>query len=94
MTFTSTSFKKVKGKKYVLEGNLTIKDVTQKVKFDVTFNGIGKNPWGMTIAAFKATSTIKRNDYNLKWNAALEAGGVLVSEEVAINLNMEFVKAK
>ena len=94
MKFKSTSFKKVEGKKYVLEGELTIRDVTKKVKFDVVYNGTGKNPWGMTVAGFKATTVINRMDYNLKWNKALEAGGVLVSEDVNIKVNMEMVKGK
>lgn len=92
--FKGTSFKKVDGKKYILEGDLTIRDITKKVKFDVTYYGIGKNPWGMTIAGFKAKTTVNRMDYNLKWNKALEAGGVLVSEDVVININMEMVKGK
>ena len=94
MKFKGTSFKKVDGKKYVLEGELTIRDVTKKVKFDVVYFGTSKNPWGMTVAGFKATSKINRMDYNLKWNKALEAGGVLVGEEVTINVALEMVKAK
>jgi polyisoprenoid-binding protein YceI len=92
LTFKSTSFKKVSGNKYVLEGELTIRDVTKKVKFDVTYNGQAKSPWGQTAAGFKATTTINRQDYNLKWNKALEAGGVLVSDVVTINLKLEFIK--
>ena len=94
LKFKSTSFKKVEGKKYILEGELTIRDVTKKVKFDVTYNGTGKNPWGMTVAGFKASTVINRTDYNLKWNKTLEAGGVLVSEDVTISVNMEMVKGK
>ena len=92
--FKGTSFKKVEGKKYVLEGELTIRDITKKVKFDVMYNGTGKNPWGMTVAGFKATTSINRMDYNLKWNKALEAGGVLVGEDVKISVNLEMVKGK
>ena len=60
----------------------------------MVYNGTGKNPWGMTVAGFKATTVINRTDYNLKWNKALEAGGVLVSEDVNISVNMEMVKGK
>ncbi len=94
MKFKGTSFKKVDGKNYVLEGELTIRDVTKKVKFDVVYYGTNKNPWGMTVAGFKAKSTINRTDYNLKWNKALETGGVLVGEDVAINVNLEMIKSK
>ncbi len=94
MKFKGTSFKKVEGKKYILEGELTIRDITKKVKFDVVYGGTAKNPWGMTVAGFKASTTINRLDYNLKWNKALEAGGVLVGEEVTVKVNMEMVKGK
>ena len=94
MKFKGTSFKKVSGNNYVLEGDLTIRDVTKKVKFDVVYYGTSKNPWGMTVAGFKAKSSINRMDYKLKWNAALEAGGVLVGEEVGISVNLELVKGK
>jgi polyisoprenoid-binding protein YceI len=92
--FKGTSFKKVEGKKYILEGELTIRNVTKKVTFNVIYNGTAKNPWGMTVASFKASTTINRMDYDLKWNKTLEAGGVLVSEEVSIKVNMEMVKGK
>lgn len=94
MTFKSTSFKKVSDKKYVLEGDLTIRDITKKVKFDVVFGGTVKDPWGNIKAGFKATGEINRFDYNLKWNSVTEAGGAVVSKEVAIVLNLEFAQQK
>ncbi|MGN6568811.1 MAG: YceI family protein [Flavipsychrobacter sp.] len=94
MTFTSTSFKKIRGNMYALEGNLTIRDVTKKVKFGVLYGGTVKDPWGNIKAGFKATSTISRKAYNLKWNALTEAGGAVVGDEVTINLNMEFAQQK
>ena len=93
-TFKSTSFKKVKGNKYELKGNLTIRDVTKPVTFDVTFGGTVKDPWGNTKAGFKATTTIKRLEYGLKWNSMIETGGAVVSDEVAITVNLELKKAK
>ena len=92
MKFKSTSFKKVNGKNYLLEGDLTIRDVTKKVKFEVVYNGTVKDPWGNTKAGFKAKSKINRFDYGLKWNAAVEAGGLVVSNEVEIILNIELKK--
>jgi polyisoprenoid-binding protein YceI len=94
MTFKSTSFKKVDENKYKLVGNLTIKDVTKSVTFDVTYGGTAKDPWGNTKAGFKASTTIDRFDYGLKWNAATEAGGAVVSKEVAIQVRMELTQAK
>jgi polyisoprenoid-binding protein YceI len=92
LTFKGTSFKKVSGNKYTLEGELTIKDVTKKVKFDVTYNGQAKSPWGQTAAGFKATSSINRFDYGLTWSKALEAGGLLVGDIVNITLKLELIK--
>lgn len=94
MKFKSTSLKKVSGNKYTLEGDLTIRDVTKKVKFDVVFGGTIKDPWGNTRAGFKATGAINRFDYNLKWNTLTEAGGAVVGKEVNITLNLEFVQGK
>ena len=92
LTFKSTSFKKTSGNEYVLEGNLTIKGITKKVKFNVTYNGQARSPWGQTAAGFKATSSINRTEYGLTWNKALEAGGVLVGEKVDITLKLELIK--
>lgn len=94
MTFKSTSFKKVGGNKYALEGDLTIRDITKKVKFDVTYGGTVKDPWGNTKAGFKAKGTINRFDYNLKWNTLTEAGGAVVGKDVEITLNLEFGQQK
>jgi len=92
MTFTSTSFRKVTDKKYQLTGNLTIRDITKPVVFDVTYGGTVKDPWGNTKAGFKATAKINRFDYNLKWNTVTEMGEAVVSRDVNIVVNVEFAK--
>lgn len=94
MTFTSTSFKKVSDKKYILEGDLTIRDVTKRVKFDVTGGNTAIDPWGNTKAGFKAVTTVNRIAYGLKWNKAVEAGGWVVGEDVTIVMNVELNKVK
>jgi polyisoprenoid-binding protein YceI len=94
MTFKSTSFKKVSGNKYTLEGNLTIRDVTKKVKFDVTYGGTVKDPYGNIKAGFKTSTKISRKAYGLKWSAMTEAGGAVVGDEVTITLKLEFAQAK
>ena len=94
MTFKSTSFKKVSGNKYKLTGNLTIRNITKTVTFDVTYGGTVKDPWGNTKAGFKATTVINRFDYNLKWNTVTEAGGAVVGKDVTIDLKLEFAQAK
>lgn len=94
MTFKGTSFKKTSGNKYTLTGDLTIRDITKKVTFDVIYNGTKNDPWGNTKAGFKLNGKINRLDYNLKWNVALEAGGVLVGEDVNIVCDIELAKQK
>ena len=94
MTFKSTSFKKGKGNNYVLEGDLTTRDVTKKMKFDVVYGGTMADPWGNTKAGFKTTGKISRKAFNLKWNTMTEAGGAVVGDEVTLILKMEFAKAK
>jgi polyisoprenoid-binding protein YceI len=94
MTFKSTSFKKGKGNTYVMEGDLTIRDVTKKMKFDVVYGGTTKDPWGNIKAGFKTTGTISRKAFNLIWNTLTEAGGAVVGDEVAITLKLEYAQAK
>lgn len=74
-------------------GNLTINGVTKPVKLDVDFGGINVDPWGQTKAGFSFEGKINRSDFGLNWNAALEAGGVMVSDEVKIAGELQFVKA-
>jgi polyisoprenoid-binding protein YceI len=94
MKFSSTSFKKVKGNAYVMEGNLTIRDVTKKVKWAVIYGGTVKDPWGNIKAGFKASSKINRKDFGLKWGSVTEAGGAVVGDEVRMIVNVEFAQAK
>ena len=94
ITFKSTSMKKVGDAKYVLEGDLTIRDVTKRVKFDVKYGGTVNDAWGNTKAGFKATGKINRFDYKLKYSAASEGGGLVASEDVAMNLNIIMIKKK
>lgn len=94
MTFRSISWKKVDEKNYVIEGDLTIRDITKRVAFTVVHGGTIKDPWGNTKAGFKATTVINRFDYGLKWNALMEAGGATVGKDVSITLNLQFAQKK
>lgn len=94
MTFKSTSFKKVSGNTYSLYGNLTIRNITKLVKFNVVLGGVAKDGYGNTKSGFKATTKINRFDYNLKWNKLMEAGGATVGKDITINLKLEFTKEK
>lgn len=96
ITFVSTSMKpgKVKGT-YTLIGNLTMHGVTKPITLTaIGASKIVKDPYGMERYAFKVTGNLNRKDYGLGWNAALEAGGVAVSENVRIDVNIELTKAK
>lgn len=91
--FKSTSIKKISDKKYILEGDLTIRDVTKPVKFDVTYGGTINDGFGNTRAGFKAETTINRFDYHLNWNKLVEAGSV-VSSDVHVTVTAEFLHPK
>ena len=93
MTFKSRRLEKAKGEdEYKLTGDLTIRDVTREVVFDLTFLGQGADPWGNARVGFSATTAINRRDYGLVWNTALESGGVLVGDQVKINIEAEAIK--
>jgi polyisoprenoid-binding protein YceI len=92
MTFQSTSMKSLGNNKYELTGNLTIRDVTKPVTFQVTHGGVLTTAQGAK-AGFKATTTINRFDYNLKWDRATETGGLVVGKDVTITVNVELNKA-
>ena len=94
MSFTSSSLNKVSGKKYKLKGNLTLHGVTKPVELDVTYGGKINDPWGNTRAGFKLNGSLNRTHYGLTWNKAIEAGGLLVGEEVRITGRFELMKAK
>ena len=93
MKFESTSFKPLGNNKYQLNGNLTIRDVTKPITFDVTYGGSIKTPQGAK-AGFKARATVNRFDYNLKWDRATEAGSLVVAKDVEIIINAQFNQAK
>ena len=81
------------GDKFKVAGDLTILDTTIEVVLDCQFEGTGKDPWGGTRGGIRATTTIDRRDWGLKWNQALETGGILVGNDVRIELEVQAVKA-
>ena len=89
--FKSTAVEK-DGDDYAVVGDLTIKGVTKQVKLTAEFGGIATDPWGQTKAGFTLSGKINRTDFGLTWNAALETGGVMVSEEVKILGELQFIK--
>ena len=82
-----------KGNEFKLVGDLTMHGVTREVVLDVSEEGRVRDPWGGERLGFTATTKVKRSDYGLKWNQTLEAGGVLVGDDVKISLELELLKA-
>ena len=78
---------------YTLYGDLTIKGITKRIKLDAEFGGVVKDPWGNEKAAITINGKVNRKEWGLNWNAALEAGGVLVSDEVYINCEFQLKKS-
>jgi polyisoprenoid-binding protein YceI len=91
LTFTSTAFEK-DGGDYILKGNLTLRGVTKPVELAVEYGGTATDPWGQVKAGFEANGKINRKDFGLSWGAVTEAGGVVVSDEVKLSLNVQFIK--
>lgn len=92
ITFQSTEVRNVSGDTFTLVGDLTIRDVTKRVELQGEYLGEGKDPWGGTRIAFEAQTRINRKEYGLNWNAVLETGGFLVSDEVDIVLEVQAVQ--
>ena len=91
ITFRSTRVDG-RGDSFKLTGDLTIRGTTREVVLDVTTEGRGKDPWGGERAGFSASTRIKRSEFGLTWNQLLEAGGVAVSDDVKISIDVELVK--
>ncbi|HEY8598465.1 MAG TPA: YceI family protein [Thermomicrobiales bacterium] len=92
ITFTSTRVESKGHNEFMVYGNLTVRDVTSEIAIPATFHGSGTTPFGTTVGGFNAELTINRKDFGLTWNVALETGGVLVSDNVKISLDIEAVK--
>ncbi len=92
LSFTSTALEPLGGNDYKLKGDLTIKGIVKPVTLDVEFGGTMTDPYGNVKAGFSVSGKINRKDWGLNWNSALEAGGVLVGDEVKISAEVQFVK--
>jgi polyisoprenoid-binding protein YceI len=84
--------KAAEGARFRVVGDLTIRGVTREVTLDTTYEGRGRDPWGGERVSFSATTRIDRRDFGLTWNAALEAGGVLVSNEIRIDIEAQAIR--
>ena len=89
LTFKSTAVIARGDQQFDVTGELTIRDVTKTITLPVTYLGAAKDPWGKDKVAFEAEITLNRKDYGLNWNAALEAGGFLVGDDVKVSLSIQ-----
>ncbi|MBE8715259.1 YceI family protein [Sphingobacterium hungaricum] len=93
ITFKSTSIDEKSDTDFVVKGDLTIKGITKPIEFDVECGGAGKDPWGNIKVGYTINGKLNREDFGLTWNAALETGGVMVSNEVKFSGEIQFAKS-
>lgn len=92
LTFVSKRVEKIDDSHGRIIGDLTIRGVSKEVVLDTEYAGQAKSPWGTTSAGFSAKTAINRKDWGLEWNGALETGGVLVGDQVNIDIDLEIIK--
>jgi polyisoprenoid-binding protein YceI len=92
LEFRSTGVTAVDGNEFKLNGELTIKGISRPVTLDVEFDGTARSPYGQDVFAFSATTEIDREDWGITYNMALEAGGVLISKNVKIEIEGEAIR--
>lgn len=94
MTFEANSLKKIDAENYELSGNLTIRGVSKPITLNATYGGAMKDPWGNDRVGFEVSGKLNRKDFGLTWSAVTETGGLVVSDDVKIIANVEFIKGK
>jgi polyisoprenoid-binding protein YceI len=94
LSFTGRTVEGDQKGRFRLTGDLTIRGITKPVTLDVSFEGTARDPWGGERRSYSATATIRRSDWGLTWNQAMEAGGVLVGEDVKLSLDVQLVRGE
>jgi polyisoprenoid-binding protein YceI len=92
LTFHSTTVKSMGGDRWIVEGDLTVREATRPVQLEVTFEGATGDPWGNTRIGLSAKGELDREDFGLTWNVALETGGVLVGKRVVLEIEAEAIR--
>ncbi|MGE7763777.1 YceI family protein [Peribacillus sp. NPDC096540] len=92
LTFKSTKIVKTGDDEYDVTGDVTLNGITNEETFAITFEGQGKDPWGNEKAGFSGKGKVKRSDYGLTYNAALETGGVLIGDQITLTIEIEAAK--
>jgi polyisoprenoid-binding protein YceI len=93
MTFESTAVRLLGGDKWAIDGNLSIKGITKPVTLDAEFNGASPDPWGGARIGFSASTEIDRDEFGVNFNATLDTGGVVVSKNIRIEIEIEAIKS-
>jgi polyisoprenoid-binding protein YceI len=93
INFTGNTYEKVDNDSYELYGDLTIKGITKRIKLDVEFGGVIRDPWGNEKAGFSINGKVNRKDWGLDWNSLLEGGGLLVGNDIWISCEIELSKS-
>lgn len=93
LVFASRRIEQTGAARYRVVGDLTLRGVTRAVELEVTEEGRGVDPWGQTRVGFTGSTTLDRRDYGLTWNQAIEAGGVLVSDEVKVTFDIAAIRS-
>lgn len=92
ITFTSSSITNNGDEQYIVRGDLIMHGITKEVALDTVFNGMTKDMEGHDVMSFEVTGTINRTDFDLTWNKPIETGGFVLSDEVKLDINVEFKK--
>ena len=92
LSFKSSALKLVSGDDYILNGDLTIRDVTKAVEFKVEYGGTATDPYGQIKSGFEINGKISRKEFGLTWGAITEAGSVVVSDDVKLHLSVQMIK--
>jgi polyisoprenoid-binding protein YceI len=92
ISFESTAIRRLEGNEYEVKGNLTMRGVTREITLPVSFLGEIKDPWGNTKAGFSTRTTLNRKDYGVNWNKMLDNGGVLLADEVEIEIDLQVAR--
>ncbi len=93
ITFASTAFSKADAETYSVTGDLTIKGIAKSITFPLEYTGTAVDPWGNTRVGFEGKVTVNRKDWGINFNAALEAGGVLVGEKISLEFEISAIRS-
>jgi len=92
LRFKSTSIDKKDDENYLISGEMTIRDVTKPIELHAEFGGVVVDPYGQTKAGFSISGKIKRSEFGLKWSAVTEAGSIVVSDDIKLDCEIQFIK--